>query len=197
MTHDVNLGIGLASGMAYHAPAGTALPAYPGEELSEAWVEIGAVAEDGITWGTNQDRTPLRNWAKEIERMMAADGDSTVEVPFIYTTAETLTTLFGTGAVTVSEHDAEHGDLVSVEVGPESMPGGEAFLFLMKDDDDLMMLGTTKGFVTSVSDVDFAPNSAITWTGTISAKYWTFMKEAFLTRDGQRGADDEEEDPNL
>lgn len=176
MTYNVNLGIGLATGMAYHAPAGTALPDYPGEELDSAWEEIGAVSEDGITWGLNQSRTPLRNWAKEIERMMAADGDSTIESPFIYTTEETLKTLFGENAVEVTAADQNHGKIISIEIGPESMPDGEAFLFLMKDGDDLMMVGTSKGFVTSVADVSFAPSSAITWTATISSKAWTFKK---------------------
>ena len=58
MTHDVNLGIGLATGMAFHAPAGTALPTYPGETLAEAWQEIGAVSEDGISYGMNHSMTP-------------------------------------------------------------------------------------------------------------------------------------------
>ena len=39
----VNLGIGAASGMFFHAAAGTALPTYPTETLASAWkdVEIG------------------------------------------------------------------------------------------------------------------------------------------------------------
>ena len=176
MTNDVNLGIGLATGMAYHAPQGTALPAYPGEELSSDWVEIGAVSEDGISWGLNQSRTPLRNWAKEIERLMAADGDSTIESPFIHTTEETLKTLFGEDAVEVTEATTEHGKIISVEIGPDAMPDGEAFLFLMKDGDDLMMVGTSKGFITEVADVAFSPTEAITWTATISSKAWTFKK---------------------
>lgn len=174
--YDVNLGIGLATGMAFHAPQGTALPDYPGQELSSDWVEIGHVSEDGISFGPNRELEPLRNWAKEIERLMAADGDETVEAPFITNTAETLKTLFGEDAVTVTEADSNHGNLIKLEVSPDYMPDGEAFLFLMKDGDDLIMLGTTKGFVTSVGDVDFAPDGAITWTATISAHDWTYMK---------------------
>ena len=92
-TYDVNMGIGNETGMAYHAPAGTALPTYPGEELAEAWQEIGAVSEDGISYGMNHSLEPLRNWAKQIERLMAADGDATVKAPFIETTESTLKTL--------------------------------------------------------------------------------------------------------
>ena len=49
-SNDVKLGAGLATGMFYHAPKGTALPTYPTETLAEAWKEVGYVAEDGITW---------------------------------------------------------------------------------------------------------------------------------------------------
>ena len=42
-THDTKMGIGYASGMFYHAPAGTALPSYPTETLPAAWVEVGDV----------------------------------------------------------------------------------------------------------------------------------------------------------
>ena len=36
----VNLGIGRATGMFYHATKGTALPAYPTETLAAAWTEV-------------------------------------------------------------------------------------------------------------------------------------------------------------
>lgn len=177
MTNNVNLGIGLATGMAYHAPAGTALPTYPGEALAEAWVEIGSITEDGISYGMNHSFDPLRNWAKEIERLMAADGDATVKAPFMETTEETLKTLFGADNVNVTAATQTHGKLISVEIGPETMTDAEAFLFLMKDGDDMIMIGTTRGFITEVGDIDFKPSDAITWEATISSKSWVVMKD--------------------
>lgn len=177
MTHDVNMGIGSETGMAYHAPAGTALPAYPGAELDAAWKEIGAVSEDGISYGMNHSFDTLRNWAKQIERLMSADGDATVTAPFIDTTESTLKTLFGADNVTVTDATAEHGKLISVEIGPDTQTDAEAFLFLMKDGDDMIMIGTPRGFITEVGDIDFAPNDAITWEATISSKSWTITKD--------------------
>ena len=51
-THDVNLGVGNyaesgVTGMFYHAPAGTALPTYPGEALGNNWTEVGAIRRIG------------------------------------------------------------------------------------------------------------------------------------------------------
>lgn len=177
MTHDVNLGIGLATGMAFHAPAGTALPTYPGEALAEAWKEIGAVSEDGISYGMNHSMTPLRNWAKVIERLMAADGDATIKAPFMDTTKETLETLFGAENVVETAATQTHGKLLSITIGPDTMPEAEAFLFLMKDGDDMIMIGSTNATVTAVDDITFAPNNAIIWNATISSKSWTIVKD--------------------
>lgn len=175
--NNVNLGIGLSTGMAFHAPAGTALPTYPGEALDAAWMEIGAVSEEGISYGMNHSMTPLRNWAKVIERLMAADGDATIKAPFMDTTKETLDTLFGAENVVATAATEEHGKLISITIGPDTMPESEAFLFLMKDGEDMIMIGSTQATVTAVDDITFAPNSAILWNATISSKEWTIVKD--------------------
>ena len=163
--------------MAFHAPANTAAPAYPGEALGAAWEEIGAVSEDGISYGLNYSKDAIRNWALEIERLKSADGDATVQAPFIDTTEEVFNTLFGASNVTVTAATADHGKLISVEIGPDTQTEGEAFLFLMKDGDDMISVYTPKGFITSVDDIDFAPDDAITWNATISSKSWTVTKD--------------------
>ena len=100
-----------------------------------------------------------------------------MSAPIISTTTEVLQTLFGASNVTTAAATTAHGALDSVDVEEGVMSGEEAFLFLMKDGDDTMMLGTTKGFITSLDDVSFAPGSAITWSATVSADTWTFMKD--------------------
>lgn len=176
-SNNVNLGIGLATGMFYTAPAGTALPAYPSDTLGADWSEVGAVTADGITWSTGKDSDPLRNWAKEVERLIASDEGGTVTAPLMYTGEDTLKTIFGSSNVTVTAADSDHGKLVSVDVGPGVSASPAAFLFLMKDGDDMLMLGTTKGIVREVGDISFAPTEGITWEATIEAATWTFMKD--------------------
>ena len=53
---DTKLGLGLATGMFYHAPAGTALPTYPSEQLNAAWVKVGDVSDAGIMLALNKTR---------------------------------------------------------------------------------------------------------------------------------------------
>jgi hypothetical protein len=173
----VNLGIGAATGMFYHAPAGTALPDYPTDTLGAAWKEVGYVAADGITWHHGRSAEPLKDWSNSIRRQLQSDATGTVAAPIISTDEEVLGTLFGAGNIVTDAADSDHGNLISVEVKEGVMSGEEAFLFLMKDGEDSFLLGTTSGFITNLDDVSFAPGSVITWGATISADAWTFMKD--------------------
>ena len=176
-TNNTNMGVGRATGMAYRAPEGTPLPATPGETLAAAWEEIGGVSEDGITWGTGKDATPLKNWAKRVVRVIGSDESGSIQVPFIDTTADTLKTIFGDDNVTETAATAEHGNLVSVTVGPGVSAPPAAYLFLMKDGDDLIMLGTESGTVTTLDEITFAPNDAIVYNTTIESDAWTYCKD--------------------
>lgn len=175
-SNNVNLGIGYASGMFYIAPSGTTLPSYPTDDLT-SWELAGAVSADGITWSTGKDSEPLRNWAKEVERLVSSDEGGTVQAPLMYTNEKTLDVIFGSDNVTVTAADSNHGDLVSVTVAPGVSASPCAFLFIMKDGDDMIMLGTSNGIVRDVDDISFSPTEAITWTATIEAASWTFLKD--------------------
>ena len=117
---DVKLGLGLATGMFYHAPAGTALPTSPSASIAAAWEKVGDVTDAGITLSLSKSVTNLKNWANVI--------NSKGELP------------------------------------PE-----EAFLWVMKDGNDMMMVGCSYGQVSAVDDISFAPGAAINWTPTITA----------------------------
>lgn len=176
-TNNVNLGIGLATGMAFRAPAGTALPASPSATIPETWKSIGAITADGITWATGKDSEPLRNWAKETERLVASEEGGTVTAPLMYTNADTLKTIFGDDNVTETAATASTGNLTSVTVAPGVSASPCAFLFLMRDGDDMLLLGTSKGIVREVGDITFSPTEAITWEATIEAASWTLVKD--------------------
>lgn len=175
--YDVNLGTGRASGYFYHAPKNTALPDSPLAELAEAWKEVGYVAEGGITWATGRSSEPLKDWANKIRRQLQKEPTGTVAVPIISTTAEVLKTIFGASNVVETAASQAHGKLVAVEVAEGVMSEEEAFLFIMKDGNDAMMLGTTAGVITALDDITFAPGSPITWNATVSADAWKFVKD--------------------
>jgi len=99
--NEVMLGAGLATGMFYHAPEGTDLPASPEASLT-GWTKVGDVTEEGITWGASRDFTPLKNWAGKIKRQLPGTDPQTIKVPIMDTTEEVFKTIFGASKVTVS-----------------------------------------------------------------------------------------------
>lgn len=166
---DVKLGLGLATGMFYHAPAGTALPTYPGETLGAAWVEVGNVSSDGITLATDKSTESLRNWANVIKRVIMTEHTETIQAPIMDTTEEALKTVVGAANVTTTAAAAGHGALVNVNLSAGDLPAEEAFLWIMKDGDAMICIGCEKGQVMAVENVSFAPGGAITWTPTVTA----------------------------
>lgn len=160
---DVKLGLGLATGMFYHAPAGTALPTDPTAAIPNTWTHIGDVSEDGITLATDKSVTNLKNWANKIKRSIMTDHSETIQSPLMDTTAEVLKVVLGEDNVT------ESSTAVTANLSASDLPAQEAFLWVMKDGDDMMMLGCSYGQVTAVDNVSFAPGSAINWTPTITA----------------------------
>lgn len=167
---DVKLGLGLATGMFYHAPAGTALPTYPAETLAGAWVAVGDVSDAGITLATDKSTQVLRNWANVVKRVIMTEHGETIQSPIMDTTEEALKTVVGSDNVTTTAAvSGSHGALINVNLSAADLPEEEAFLWLMKDGDSMIAIGCTNGQVTAVDNVSFAPGSAINWTPTISA----------------------------
>ena len=166
---DVKLGTGLSTGMFYHAPAGTALPSYPGETLGAAWVEVGDVSADGITLATDKSTEVLRNWANVVKRVVLTEHNETIQSPIMDTTEEVLKTVVGEDNVTTAAAATGHGPLITVNLSGTDLPPEEAFLWLMKDGDAMIAIGCTNGQVTAVDNVTFVPGAAINWIPTITA----------------------------
>ena len=160
---DVKLGLGDATGMFFHAPAGTALPATLAAELPNSWTHVGDVSDAGLTLAFNKSVTNLKNWANKIKRSILTDHSETVQAPVMDTTEESLKAVVGERNVTKTN------DTIKVNLSDGDLPPQEAFLFLMKDGDDMMALGCSYGQVTAVDNVTMAPGDAIKWTPTITA----------------------------
>ena len=173
---DVKLGTGLATGMFYHAPAGTALPTDPTDTLTSDWVHVGDVSDAGITLSIDKSTENLRNWANAVKRVILTEHSETIQAPIMDTTEESLKTVMG------EDNVSNTNDVITVNLSSGKLPDEEAFLWVMKDGDDMIMIGCTQGQVSAVESVTFAPGSAINWTPTITAMgedgFQLIMKEA-------------------
>ena len=173
---DVKLGTGLATGMFYHAPAGTALPTDPTATLESVWADAGDVTDTGITLTLNKSTTNLKNWANVVKRVILTEHSETIQSPLMDTTEESLKTVLGEDNVSVSN------GVITASLSAGKLPDEEAFLWVMKDGDDMIMIGCTRGQVSAVDNVSFTPGDAIKWTPTITAMgedgFKLIMKEA-------------------
>lgn len=173
---DVKLGTGLATGMFYHAPAGTALPTDPTDTLTSDWVHVGDVSDAGITLSIDKSTENLRNWANAVKRVILTEHSETIQAPIMDTTEESLKTVMGEDNVSNTD------GVITVNLSSGKLPDEEAFLWVMKDGDDMIMIGCTHGQVSAVESVTFAPGSAINWTPTITAMgedgFQLIMKDA-------------------
>lgn len=160
---DVKLGTGLATGMFYHAPAGTALPTDPTDTLTSDWVHVGDVSDAGITLSIDKSTENLRNWANAVKRVILTEHSETIQAPIMDTTEESLKTVMG------EDNVSNTNGVITVNLSSGKLPDEEAFLWVMKDGDDMIMIGCTRGQVSAVESVTFAPGSAINWTPTITA----------------------------
>lgn len=235
---DIKLGIGLASGMFFHAPAGTALPTYPtqyagsngdgtttdkftatasqtaftltesanaikemtidgvvqdatdytvsgtsftwsgtglagGEKVEityyiSVWRIVGDVAKDGLTLATDKTTESIFTWANAAKRTILSEHTETIQVPILDTTESTLKVVLGSSNVTVTPATIDHGKTITCNLSSGAFPDPEAFMFVMKDGDDVMALGMTDGQITAVESITFAPESAIVWKPTIT-----------------------------
>lgn len=169
MSYDTKLGGGNASGMFYTAPAGTALPTYPGASLT-AWTHVGDITEDGITFGTARSFVSIKNWALQIKRMKPGTDSQAIKGAILETTKKTLQLLFGADNVIEAAATGDHGTLLTVDTSVLNTPDKKAFLFIMKDGDDMQMIGTPNGYITEMDDVTFKADEAVTWGFTLAAE---------------------------
>ena len=166
-SNEVQLGGGYASGMFYTAPANTVLPTYPGADLT-AWTEVGDIDADGITF-TPRDSDTLKNWAGQPKRNIPGADPATVQGKIMDTTEAALKAVFGSSNVTITPATADHGQLISVDL--DSKPAPAAYLFIMKDGDDMKILGTSNGLISELGDVTFKNDEAIEWEVTIQGNW--------------------------
>lgn len=176
-TNNVNVGVGNASGMFYHAsnsPTPPTMPTSPFDAMT-GFTEVGYVGEDGPTWTPYGATQVIKAWSLDAVRNIKTEKGS-VKVPVISTTEESLKTVFGTGAVTQTAANTTHGNIVKVDTEGGPYNENEAFVLIGKDGTDGIMLSCPSGRVTEISEIPMKPGDAIMWEITIEGD-WTFVKD--------------------
>jgi len=174
MSNTVNLGIGYL-GMLYTAPEGTTIP-NPGDSLA-SWTEVGAISDEGIEWDPHRDNNPIRDWTKKIRRVAAQEEGGTIKGKLIETTKKVFEFLYGEDNVSYQAATSQHGNITSVDVGPGVSAPPAAYLFLVKDGDDLIQYATKSGVVRELDPIAVAPGDPIAYGFTIESDCWRNTKD--------------------
>lgn len=168
-TNAVNVGKGQASGMFFTAAAGTALPTTL-SSIPAAWTEVGFISEDGMDLQLSRDVQDIKDWSNTIRRTILADHDEKAKGVCISTTAGALQEIFGTGNVT------ESNGVITVDLSSPDLAAVKAYLFVMKDGDDLMCFGCSNGQIYVSDNPSFKAGEAIAWPFEITAQGTSGMK---------------------
>ena len=168
-SNEVNVGKGRASGMFYVAAAGTAIPTTLAT-LPTGWTEAGFISEDGMELQLSRDIEDIKDWSNTIRRTILTDHDEKTSGACISTTAEALAELFGESNVT------EGTGSITVNLSASDLPAVKAYLFVMKDGDDLMCFGCSNGQISVSDNVSFTAGDGIAWPFEITAQGDTGMQ---------------------
>ena len=176
---NVLIGKGNAVGMFYTAPQGTSLPSTPGTTPGASWVHVGDISDEGISLTLPSGET-IKNWALNAVRKINTENGK-ISAPIIETTQKVFETLFGKTNVSVEAATNAHGNITTVELAPDVSAEPAAYLFLVKDGDVLVSIGTTNGLIESIADVAIAPNAAVVWNPTIDATWKISVDDGQVT----------------
>lgn len=168
-TNAVNIGKGRASGMFYVAAAGTAIPTSL-TTLPTGWTEAGFISEDGMELQLSRDVEDIKDWSNTIRRTILTDHDEKASGACISTTKTALEELFGQANVT------ETSGAIKVNLSASELPPVKAYLFIMKDGDDLMCFGCSNGQISVADNTSFKAGDAIAWNFKITAQGSTGME---------------------
>ena len=168
-TNAVNMGKGNASGMFYYATSGTAIPTTL-SSIPSAWHEAGFISEDGMELELSRDVENIKDWSNTIRRVVLTDHEEKASGSCISTTGDALAELFGSTNVTATTAS------FTVNLSASDLPPVKAYLFVMKDGDDLLAFGCSEGQISVSDNVSFQAGEGIAWPFEITAQGNTGMQ---------------------
>lgn len=177
----VNIAVGNenSTGMFFHCPYNAADPEDMPETGAEVlalvgttgstWAIAGLISEDGPSWTPYGSTDSIKLWDLSIARMVETEKGS-MSIPVISTDAESMKTVFGSGAVTATST----GFVVDASNGNHAAE--ESFVLYGKDGSDDLIWTCERGMVTEIGEVGLTPSGALIWNITVTGG-WKFIKD--------------------
>lgn len=99
-TDEIRVG---ANGSVYVAPTGTTLPVEPDDALDAAFVDLGAITEDGVTLSPSQSIEKIKAWqSSKAVRVLKTEDELSVGFTLMEWNEDTFGLAFGGGTVSAT-----------------------------------------------------------------------------------------------
>lgn len=155
------------TGAILSAPLGTTLPSGVSDALDKAFTDSGYVSNDGLTFTADNSTSDINEWNGALVRRLLESQDVTLSWAHLETNVASLRNAFGDNNVSTTPATADHGETIKVSIG-SSLPAAKSWVFRLKDGDHRILIVVPNGQITSMDDVSFVANDAITWPVTLS-----------------------------
>ena len=175
-TSEIRVGV---SGSVYVAPVGSTAPAEPDEALDSAFVDLGAINEDGLALAPSRSIEKVRSWqsAKAVRTIITED-ELSISFALQQWNEDSIALAFGGGTFSATTGTA------AKFVPPAAGTVDErAFVFEWVDGGITSRLYVPKGMVTDVSEIQVAKTGAIELGLTVEVLGSTPDDFVFLTDD--------------
>ena len=143
------------------------LPTDAVSALDAAFSSSGYVTEDGVSLTWNRTTTNLQDWSLKTVRTIAESTTAEVSFAMLEISEEAAVQAFGSSVVTATAATASHGKQLKISIDG-GLPEAKAWVFNIKDGVRRVRLVIHNGQVTSLPDMTFVANEAITIPVTIT-----------------------------
>lgn len=153
-TTEIRIG---ASGSVYVAPTGTAAPVEPDDTLNVAFVDLGAITEDGLVLAPSRSIEKIRAWQSgKAVRTVVTEDELSIQFGLMQWNEETIALALGGGTFSATTGTA------TKYVPPAAGTVDErSFVFEWVDDDITSRIYVPRGMVTEIEEITVGKGEAL------------------------------------
>lgn len=157
-----------ATGGAYVAPVGTALPTTEASALNAAFKLTGYVSDAGLVEHIGNNTSDIVAWGGDTVRKLQTSQDVTYDLTMIETNATSQGVFYGASNVTTTAATVSAGEKLAVKLTAAELPISE-WVFELKDGARTGRKVLPLAQVSSRGDVSYVDNSAVAYPITLTA----------------------------
>lgn len=163
-TRNIATGKPKIGGAVYSAPRGTALPTNATDALSEDYVCLGYVSEDGMTNSTKRDSDSIKAWGGDTVASPQKEFTDTFKLTFIESlNSDVLKTVYGKENVSGALDTG-----IEVKVNSKEL-GNSVYVIDTVMGDAVKRIVIADAKVTEISDVTYKDNDLVAYETTLTA----------------------------